>query len=324
MKKIVLLIVFAIFFVAACANKSEQKKEITEGSKKDAITIEHSLGKATFDEAPKRVVILEWNFAEDMLALDMQPVGLTDIEGFNKWVNINQKISDDVVDVGKRQEPNLEEIAKLNPDVIITFKQSHEKIQKDLEKIAPTIFYELYTEKAREDQYENMISNFKTTAKLLQKEAEADHVLKQLEEKYQEAKKEIDTLQLPTNQFVLTQAFSANQAPSFRLFTQNSTASKIFNKVGLENIITEEKTAEYGFIKANVEGLAPYQDALLIHSVQKDDPLFNNLKNNQVWQNYSFVKEDKMYDLGGDSWLFGGVLSVETIVDNLVSALKEG
>jgi ferric hydroxamate transport system substrate-binding protein len=44
----------------------------------------------------------------------VQPVGVADIEGMNKWVNMKElSLSPDVVDVGTRQEPNLEQILQL-------------------------------------------------------------------------------------------------------------------------------------------------------------------------------------------------------------------
>ena len=41
--------------------------------------------------------------------------------------------------VGTRKQPNLEEISKLKPDLIIADNNRHKGIYKDLNKIAPTI-----------------------------------------------------------------------------------------------------------------------------------------------------------------------------------------
>ena len=41
--------------------------------------------------------------------------------------------------VGARKQPNLEEISKLKPDLIIADSNRHKGIYKDLNKIAPTI-----------------------------------------------------------------------------------------------------------------------------------------------------------------------------------------
>ena len=123
---------------------------------------------------------------------------MADIQGFEEWVKISETVSDEVVDVGTRQEPNLEEIAKLNPDVIITLSNNHGAIQEQLSKIAPTIFYDTVSPEVTKDLYQNTFDSFKTTAKLLNKEAEAEQLIKRLDDKYAEATKAIEELNLPT------------------------------------------------------------------------------------------------------------------------------
>ncbi|WP_342514729.1 iron-siderophore ABC transporter substrate-binding protein [Sporosarcina sp. FSL K6-1522] len=323
MKKLLFLVVAMLVVLAGCAEKGKVDKEAKDSDADEKIEITHALGTATFDKAPERVVVLEWNYAEEVLALDIQPVGVADVEGFKKWVKIDKQLGDDVVDVGTRQEPNLEEIAKLNPDVIITLANNHGSIQKDLEKIAPTIFYDTTSKEATKDLYQTAMDSFKTTAKLLQKEQKADEVIQQLEEKYSTVKQEIVSLNLPTKKFLFTQAYTVNQAPTFRLFTKNSMVSHVLEKVGFENTITDHLDADWGFIEANIEGVSNYQDALFMHAVQEDDPLFDNMKNNKVWNDLTFVKDNQLYDIGGDTWTFGGVLSAETLVNNLLKAIKE-
>lgn len=327
MKKLLALLMMAILVLGACSQGADKKEEESngnnEGQSSEKIEIEHALGTASFEKAPKRVVILEWNYAEDLLALGVQPVGLTDIEGFNKWVKIDAKLSKDVVDVGTRQEPNLEEISKLNPDAIIGLLTTHEAIYEDLQKIAPTIIYDASSEKVTADLYGNMMDTFKKNAKLLDKEQEGEEAIQKLDDTFASAKKEIEGLTLPSKQFVFTQAYSANQAPLFRLFTKNSTVSTILEKVGLENKIQDNEKADWGFIESNIEGLANYDDAIFIHAIQEDDPILENVASNKVWNNLQFVKEEHMYDIGGDTWTFGGVLSAETLVNNLLNALHE-
>lgn len=323
MKKLFFLGCVLLLLLTACAQKKENTKE--EGQSADngqEIVIEHALGTSTFKEAPKRVVALEWNLVEELLALDVQPVGVADIEGFNKWVKISKSLDQNAVDVGTRQEPNLEEIAKLKPDVILSLV-NHENIKAELEKIAPTVFYNTTTEEATKDLYLDTINSFERTAKLLNKEKEAETTIQQLEQKYSEAKKEIEQLNLPTKEFLFTQAYTMNQAPIFRLFTKNSMVSHVLEQVGLENVIKDQTEAEWGFFEANVEGVSKYQNAIFLHVVQKDDPLFDNMKNNKAWNELSFVKNNQLYDIGGDTWTFGGVLSAETLVDNLLKALKK-
>ncbi|MCG7337628.1 iron-siderophore ABC transporter substrate-binding protein [Sporosarcina sp. ACRSM] len=324
MKKFIFAMLALLFVLGGCAEKGKSGQTNSNQSEtNEKIEITHALGTETFDKVPERIVVLEWNFAEELLALGVQPVGMADIEGFNKWVKISESIADDVVDVGTRQEPNLEEIAKLNPDVIITLSSNHGAIQDQLTKIAPTIFYDTVSPEVTKDLYQNTFDSFKTTAKLLGKEAEAEQLIQRLDEKYAEAAKKIDELNLPTREFLFTQAYTVNQAPTFRLFTKNSMVSHVLEKVGLENVIKDNTDAPWGFIDANVEGVSNYEDALFIHAVQQDDPLFDNLQNNKAWNELAFVKNEQLYDIGGDTWTFGGVLSMETLVDNLLRALQK-
>jgi len=324
MKKFSILLLALMFVLSGCAEKGDsiQKDSIKEGTN-EKIEITHAFGTETFDKVPERVVVLEWNYAEQLLALGVQPVGMADIEGFNKYVKISESVSEDVVDVGTRQEPNLEEIAKLNPDVIITLSSNHGSIKDQLTKIAPTIFYDTVSPEVTEDLYKDSIDSFKITAQMLNKEAEADELIKQLDDKYAEASKIIDGLNIPSKEFLFTQAYSVNQAPTFRLFTKNSMVSQVLERIGLENVIKDPLVAEWGFIDANVEGVSKYEEAVFIHAVQTDDPLFDNLKNNKAWNELDFVKNDNLYDVGGDTWTFGGVLSMETLVDNVVGALQK-
>ncbi|MNZ98213.1 hypothetical protein D3C78_1174900 [compost metagenome] len=71
-----------------------------------------------------------------------------------------------------------------------------------------------------------------------------------------------------------------------------------------------------------MESFPAVQDSNFIYIVQVDDNVFENqLKNNKVWTNLDFVKENRTYALGGDSWVFGGPLSAKTIVNKAVELL---
>ena len=219
MKKFVFVLLALLLVLGGCAEKEGNvPKDSNRSEENEKIEITHALGTETFDQVPERIVVLEWNFAEELLALGIQPVGMADIQGFEKWVKISETVSDEVVDVGTRQEPNLEEIAKLNPDVIITLSNNHGAIQEQLSKIAPTIFYDTVSPEVTKDLYQNTFDSFKTTAKLLNKEAEAEQLIKRLDDKYAEATKAIEELNLPTKEFLFTQAYSVNQAPTFRFY----------------------------------------------------------------------------------------------------------
>lgn len=323
MKKLLGVLILGILILAGCM----QDEGNTEGNNDseapidEKIVIEDAFGEQEFDKAPERVVVLEWGLVEEVLALGMQPVGVADIENFNKWVTIDASLDDSVVDVGLRTEPSIEEIAKLEPDVIMAMTGGQESLKEDLERIAPVLMYDSISDEAVEDLYAAMIHQFETTGKLLDKEAKAEEQISNLEDRMAEAAEKIEAANLSTNEFVFTQAFSVNQAPSFRLFTPNSTVSHVLEGMGLENKIQDQDAVAYGFIDSNVEGVSNYEDALFLHTVQEDDPLFSNLEDNNAWNTIQFVQEGDMFDVGAGVWTFGSVLSSMTLIENVEAAL---
>ncbi|WP_200410900.1 ABC transporter substrate-binding protein [Virgibacillus salexigens] len=324
-KKLTLLstLLFLFIILTGCMQEdasSQESEDKSDASDNETIIIEAGSEKHEFDGPQKNIVALEWSVAEELLAVGVQPAGVADVEGFNKWVTIDKKLDDSVVDVGQRTEPNIEEIAKLDPDVIVG-KEYQRKHQEELEKVAPVVLYDGATDEAISDLYAHMTDTFKQTGKLVGKEQEAKDAITHLEERMDAAKQKVEAANLSTSEFVFTQAFSVNQAPTFRLFTSNSTVSHVLEGIGLTNKIQDQEPQTDGFIEANVEALSNYQESLFLHTVQKDDPLFSNLENNQAWNSLAFVKNEDMYDLGAGVWTFGSVLSMETLVDHAEEAL---
>ncbi|UOQ85239.1 ABC transporter substrate-binding protein [Gracilibacillus salinarum] len=339
MKKQLLLVItvvlFAIF-LAACGsddnsaseegenNKETKNTEDTADAAETSITVSDIYGEQTFEEVPERIVVLEWVYAEDLLALGIQPVGMADMEGYHSWINIEPALGEDVEDVGTRQEPNLEAIHALDPDVIITASSRHEGILDSLKDIAPTLAYNAYPEEGAGTQYEEMESTFKEIAKLVQKEEEADQILSDLSQAYTDIESEISDAGVENKQFVLSQAYSSENSPVIRLFKDNAMATEIMTEIGLENAYQSDGFQVYGFDETSVEALQTVQDAHFFYIVQEDDNIFSNqLAGNPAWEDLAFVKEDRTYQLPGDTWTFGGPLSAEVFANQIKEALVQ-
>jgi ferric hydroxamate transport system substrate-binding protein len=320
LKSLLVLALFAVLLVG-CSSKGEDKA-IDKGKAEGNITITGVNGEVTLDGPAKKIVVLEWTYAEDLLAVGVQPIGMADIQEYHNWVNIDAELSKDVADVGGRQEPNLEAIAALEPDLIIGTSFRHDGMIADLEKIAPTVIFNPYPEDEKMDLYQEMITTFNEIAKAVDKKDEAKQVLADLDVRYEEAKTTIDNAGLKTKDVVLTLAYTGAQAPEIRVFTPNSMASIMLEKIGLKNIHIPDQFELYGSSTYNVEGLTKYEDANYLYIVQNDDNIYEKqLKDNAVWKNLNFVKEDRLYDLGGDTWLYGGPLSAETLLNKITSTM---
>lgn len=285
------------------------------------ITIEHTLGSTELDAPAKRVVVLEWDYAEALLTLGVQPVGVADIEGFNKWLQVEPALAEDVVDVGTRQEPSLESILSLEPDLIIGIKFRHEPIYQQLSDIAPTIILEAYPTEESVTQYDRMIENFNTIAKATGHEDGAEQVLTDLNSYYDDAAATLEEAGQAGTEFTLAQAFTSQDTPQIRLFLDNSMAVQVLERIGLSNA-WEGEPDSFGFNTVGIEALTEVGDASFFYVVQEDDNVFaNQWAENPVWTSLPFVQEGRTYSLGGGTWLFGGPQSAKHLVDKVVAAL---
>ncbi|MFE9771668.1 ABC transporter substrate-binding protein [Streptomyces sp. NPDC005931] len=136
------------FSVAACGGGSGDDESTADkpAAASDAgfpRTVTHDKGKTEVKTKPKRVVALDNSLVEAVVALDAPLVGgigsYRDQKGFPPYLGDAVK---DTKDVGPLDSPNLEAIAALKPDLIVSATVRHEDLYDQLSKIAPTVFVE--------------------------------------------------------------------------------------------------------------------------------------------------------------------------------------
>lgn len=245
---------------------------------------------------------------------------MADIKNYNKWVNTPTKPSKDVVDVGTRQQPNLEEISRLKPDLIITASFRGKAIKNELEQIAPTVMFDPST--SNNDHFAEMTETFKQIAKAVGKEEEGKKVLADMDKAFADAKAKIEKADLKDKNIAMTQAFTAKNVPTFRILTDNSVALQVTKKLGLTNTFEAGKSEPDGFKQTTVESLQSVQDSNFIYIVADEDNIFDTqLKGNPAWEELKFKKENKMYKLKGDTWIFGGPESAKSLATQVADVM---
>ncbi|HEY0187369.1 MAG TPA: iron-siderophore ABC transporter substrate-binding protein [Cellulomonas sp.] len=105
-------------------------------------TVETKFGEVTIESQPLRIVALGWGDAETVLSLGYQPVGASDWlafggDGVGPWAEGEYDESPTIIDT---LEPSYEEIAALEPDLILDVKSSGDQDRYDrLSEIATTV-----------------------------------------------------------------------------------------------------------------------------------------------------------------------------------------
>ncbi|MGG3125103.1 Fe(3+) dicitrate ABC transporter substrate-binding protein [Priestia megaterium] len=302
----ILAIMSILLVLAGCGTNQGSSKEDSNSNQK--VAIKHELGTTNVPKNPKKVVVLELSFVDALQGLGMNPVGIADD---NKKDMIEKLVKGkvDYTSVGTRQQPNLEVISSLQPDLIIADVQRHKAIYKDLEKIAPTI--EL---NSRESTYEDNIDAFKTIAKATGKEKQAEKRLSEHKATIAQLKKE---LKQENGQTILP---AVVRDTSFQAHTSSSYDGEFLEELGLKDAVQSKEA----YAEMNLEQLSDINPDILILANNEGKLLTDGWKTNPLWKNLKAVKNNKVFVVDRDLWTrFRGVISSEAIGKDTVKLLQD-
>ncbi|MFF5427953.1 MULTISPECIES: ABC transporter substrate-binding protein [unclassified Streptomyces] len=291
-----------------------------DASAKGGITVETALGKVSLDKPATKVVTLEWTYAEELVALGVTPAGNADNKGYGTWITAEgAALPAQVTDVGNRNEPSLEKIKALQPDLIVIDNERSKANLKQLQAIAPVLSF-TYTTKP---QLTTMKKNFTELAKAVGKAEKAAEVNARIDAKAADLKGRLDKAGKSGLKYALAQGFTANGAASIRMLTDDAIAPQVLNLAGLKNGWKGQADA-WGMTTVGVEGLTQVEkDATFLYvAADNDNPFTGALAGNAVWKGLGFVKSDKALALDPGTWLFGGPLSAMHVLDETGKALK--
>ena len=310
-----------IVLLAACGNVSDSENSNQKNKNESkGVEVKHEGGTTTVKGEPKRVVALEYSFVDALVSLGIKPVGIAD-DG--KKDNIIEPIKDKVGNyksVGSRKQPNLEVISELKPDLIIADSNRHKSNYDQLSKIAPTILLP-----SLDSDYKENIEAFKTIAKALSKDKEANQRLKEHKEKIDKYKKEISmNKELKVLPAVISQS-------GFLAHSDKSYVGQFLRELGFKEALTKQvadQLPEYlnaPYLNMNSEQLAevnPERMFIMVHG--EKDPHYTKMKNDPVWKDIDAVKHHRVHIVDRQTWSkFRGLISSEEIAKELAEISKK-
>lgn len=133
-------------------------------------TVTTVMGDVKVPTNPKRVVVLDTGELDSAISLGVRPVGATHAateDGFPSYLPADEVA--DIKVVGEIANPNMETVASLEPDLILTSKVRDGQRYEQLSAIAPTVMTESTGTAWKE--------NFQLHADVLNKKAEAEKVV---------------------------------------------------------------------------------------------------------------------------------------------------
>ena len=323
--KLRLLMTVAVTSVAALALTACGTTEAPASSSAPtaaAITITDASGtKVTLDGPAKKVVGTEWNVVENLVSLGVDPVGVSDVKGYQAW-DSTVPLTNDPTDIGTRGEPSVDTIATLAPDLIVATTDLTEAAVAQLRKIAPVI--QVRSADAS-DQINQMLTNLDMIAQATGTETRAAEVTAAFTAKLAEGKAAIAAAGLTGDKVAFADGYlDANQV-AIRPYAKGSLIGDVTEELGLVNAWTIKGDAAYGLATTDVEGLTKLGDVhfLYFSNSVDGDPFVDSLAKNAIWKSLPFVKSDQVDRIPDGIWVFGGPESMNAYVDAVVAALTK-
>ncbi|MFC8093339.1 ABC transporter substrate-binding protein [Streptomyces sp. NPDC057301] len=313
-----LTVVLGTAVLAACGSsdsaESDTAKAANDGSAFPR-TLKTVMGEVKIPSQPKRVVVLDTGELDDVTLLGIDPVGAVAPHfktsgGFPTYLNGELK---DTVDVGPLLEPNLEKIASVKPDLILSSKVRHEKVYDKLSAIAPTVFTETTGGVWKE--------NLKVQAEALGLEKEAAAKLKEYETQAKalgEAIRKKDGGTMPTASVV---RFIAGPT---RLYQSNSYSGVVLNDIGFQRPRSQVSDDP----EVTMKDVSPEEidqadaDLIFVTAADAEDKTQKKqVVSNPVWKDLPAVKDGKVFAVPDETWMSGiGVQAAEEMLKDVAKA----
>ncbi|MFI7128568.1 ABC transporter substrate-binding protein [Nonomuraea sp. NPDC050153] len=274
-------------------------------------TVKHAMGETVIPAQPKRVVALDQSFVDAVLTLETPVVGYTTYRSLDDKLpaylgTVAEQYGKEATPVGTLEQPSLEKIMALKPDLIVSAKVRHEALYDKLSKIAPTVFSETTGAIWKE--------NIRLMGQALGKEELADTRIKEYEgraAKIGAAVKAKDG-ELPTISVV---RFAGE--PTVRLYVEKSYSGLVLKDVGFPR--PEGQPTKQDAIAVDVsQERIPDLDADHIFVATYQDPSAEGSKekfvNNPLWGK---LKGEK-HDVSDLTWMTAvGIQGAHAILDDV-------
>ncbi|MEU7527425.1 iron-siderophore ABC transporter substrate-binding protein [Saccharothrix sp. NPDC042600] len=106
-------------------------------------SVEHVMGTATLNTQPQTVAALDSSYVDAALALEAKVVAYTKYRNYDQlpdYLGDDRKYGEGAQQVGPLENPDVEKLYDIKPDLIVSAKVRHEKFYDQFTKVAPTVF----------------------------------------------------------------------------------------------------------------------------------------------------------------------------------------
>ena len=317
------LMLIGAITLAGCDQASDhteaQNKAAPTDSTYTPISVTHHLGTTVIDHPPQRVVALDMNEVDFLDELGVPVAGMP--KDFIPHFLAQYEENEEVLDTGAIVQPNLERVYAAKPDLILITSLQAQHYQ-ELSEIAPTLHFDVDYRDSHVKHIEVVKEHLITLGKIFNKESLAQQKAKALDEKVEDAKRQIQDR--PEKALIILHNNGA-----FSSFSIQSRYGFVFNDLGVKPASEALETGLHGqpvsseFIQQTdpdiiyiVDRTAVMEGRPALNAQQLSNPL---LKETKAWKNGRVVFVD------AQAWYVtaASVKSLNIIIDDVLKGFNE-
>lgn len=236
----------------ACNNGDRQQQDNSRSSSATHCQpLQHDRGETKVCGQPKKIVALGPNMLEMLLALDVRSVGYADYFPlpFSKFDRpsqqipfLGERVTNQPINIGSADDPSLEAIARLQPDLILGDVYSNQDEYDLLSQIAPTLLFTY----AVDDEWQEQI---RSIAKALGKSEQAERVIAKHTERIAQAQKALQPIVSKYPRVLLLGSERLEQGIQIDPYNHDSYCSALMADLGFQIVFppnSEGKEAQGG------------------------------------------------------------------------------
>ncbi len=276
-----------------------------------ARTIEHAMGSVQVPQQPQRVVTVDTAALDAALAVNIKPVGSIVYERFPAYL---QEKTTDIQSVGDGNQPNLEAILALKPDLILGNKISSKSQYKHLNRIAPTFL----TERSGRDG--DWKDNFLLYADALNKQTEAKQALDQYDRKVTQLKSK-----LPNASRTVVSIVATTQG-KVGVYSANSFSGSVLKDLGFSRPDAQTKVSKHAALISREDLESIDGDIIFLIRDQTSDSSLDRqaFVSDPLWSKLKAVQNNAVYEVNNQIWTAGrNVLAAQQVLEDIEKALSE-
>lgn len=274
------------------------------------LTILAPLGIAHAD-VRQPIATFDWGVAETLSMLNIAPLGVTQLMGYNAWTD-NKLVESDAIELGLSPMPNLELIAHLSPSLILG---GNTRLSEILASIAPSENISLFPIKGAPWQ---ALQDFTLTlAERFGREEDAQRLINESEQRFVQLSHRLATDQEP----LLIIQFRDDR--HVWIYGKNSLLQGVLDQLGLTNAWSKP-TTDAGVATVSIDELPAIEGRLVIlKSPVYISTISDRLNRGGLWQALLRLRGSSTIYLPVDYWTLGGLPSAMRFAETLVETLED-